>query len=96
MGAIRTSHLQCLYKKCTLLWQCLWLSWQSGHFPTPEVRSRFESSRRRIFIHLFTINCIEKTKKKKEVGNGPFLKTRTTQVFPRSAYLHALHVLDAK
>ena len=34
---------------------------------------RFESSHRRNFIHVFTINCIEKTKiKKKEAGNGPF------------------------
>ena len=35
---------------------------------------RFESSHRQKFIeHLFTVNCIEKTKiKKKEAGNGPF------------------------
>ena len=24
--------------------------------------------------HLFTVNCIEKTKIKKEAGNGPFFK----------------------
>ena len=33
---------------------------------------RFESSHQRNFIHLFTINCIEKTKIKKSAGNGPF------------------------
>ena len=36
---------------------------------------RFESSHRRNFINLFSINCIEKTKnKEKEAGNGTFLK----------------------
>ena len=36
---------------------------------------RLESSHRQTFIeHLFTVNCVEKTKiKKKEAGNGPFL-----------------------
>ena len=38
---------------------------------------RFESSHRRNFINLFSINCIEKTKnKEKEAGNGTFLKRR--------------------
>ena len=31
-------------------------------------RPQFESSHRRIFIHLFTVNCIEKTKRKKRPG----------------------------
>ena len=35
---------------------------------------QFESSHHQNFIHLFTINCIEKTKKEKEAGNGPFSK----------------------
>ena len=36
---------------------------------------RFESSHRRNFIHVFTINCIEKTKiKKKRPGMAHFLK----------------------
>ena len=35
---------------------------------------RFESRHWQTFIkHLFTVNCVEKTKiKKKEAGNGPF------------------------
>ena len=39
-----------------------------------EVTVRIQSSAK--FIeHLFTVNCIEKTKiKKKEAGNGPFKK----------------------
>ena len=37
---------------------------------------------RKIYIeHLFTVNCIEKTKiKKKEAGNGPFKKKQNKQV----------------
>ena len=37
---------------------------------------RFKSSHRQTFIeHLFSVNCVEKTKiKKKEAGNGPFFK----------------------
>ena len=43
---------------------------------------RFESSHRRNFIHVFTINCIEKTKIKiKEAGNCPFFLKKTVSVF---------------
>ena len=39
---------------------------------------RFESSHRQTFIeHLFSVNCVEKTKiKKKEAKNGPFFKVK--------------------
>ena len=40
--------------------------------PIPEVRIQ---SSAKFIEHLFTVNCIEKTKiKRKEAGNGPFLK----------------------
>ena len=42
---------------------------------------RFESSHRQNFIHVFTINCVEKTKiKKKGPGMAPFLKKPKKQL----------------
>ena len=46
---------------------------------------RFESSDRQYFIHVFCINCIEKTKIKiQEAGNGP-LKKNTNHILVQSS-----------
>ena len=42
--------------------------------PIPEVRSSNPVITNIYINHLFTVNCIEKQKKEKEAGNGPFLK----------------------
>ena len=57
--------------------QLLWLSWQSGPFRHQRSAVRIQSLAK--FYHVFTINCIEKTKiTEKEAGNGPFKKIRNT------------------
>ena len=48
-----------------------------AQLPTPEVRGSNPVIGKKLYLyHLFTVNCIEKTKiKKNESGNGPFAKT---------------------
>ena len=49
----------------------------SGCFRYQRSAVRIQSSAK-LIEHLFTVNCIEKTKiKKKEAGNGTFLKNKT-------------------
>ena len=52
--------------------------------PIPEVHGSNLVIGKKLYIeHLFTVNCIEKTKiKEKEAGNGPFKKIIALLHFP--------------
>ena len=52
--------------------------------PIPKVHGSNPVIGKIYFERLFIVNCIEKTKiKKKEAGNGPFLKRRTALLITR-------------
>ena len=54
--------------------QWLWINWQSGSLPIPEVRSSNPVISKKLY-RTFTVNCIEQTKiKKKRPGMGHILK----------------------
>ena len=59
--------------------QWLWLSWSSVRFQFQS--PRFESSHRLILYWTFSVNCVEKTKRKKEALNAPFIKYKEDSGF---------------
>ena len=70
-----------IFKHCLKSWAVVVGQLVARSLPTPEVRSS-NSVIGEIFINLFNINCIEKTKIKKiEAGNYPFFKSDIEDIF---------------
>ena len=79
----------------SIIGQWLWRSWQSSHFRYQRTRVRIQSSA--TFIeHLFTVNCVEKTKIKRKRGREwPILKKHQLVTTPEKTSLPSLSTATA-